>query len=66
MEMRAASEVDHLFPTAWLHASRIRDRCSANQVANLADVDLGYEKYRDQRARARRIMFCVCALKARY
>jgi hypothetical protein len=36
--MRAASEAHHLFPTAWLHASGIRDRHLVNQVANLADV----------------------------
>ncbi len=36
--LRAASEVHHLFPEAWLHARGIRDRRQVNQVANLADV----------------------------
>ena len=36
--LRAASEVHHLFPEAWLHARGIRDRRRVNQVANLADV----------------------------
>lgn len=36
--LRAASEVHHLFPEAWLHAHGIRDRRSINQVANLADT----------------------------
>lgn len=36
--LRAASEVHHLFPEAWLHARRIRDRRHVNQVANLADT----------------------------
>jgi len=35
---RAASEIHHLFPEAWLHARGIRDRRRVNQVANLADV----------------------------
>jgi hypothetical protein len=33
-----ASEVHHLFPTAWLNMNKIRDRRRQNQVANLADV----------------------------
>jgi hypothetical protein len=36
--LRAASEVHHLFPEAWLHAHGIRDRRRINQVANLADT----------------------------
>ena len=36
--LRAASEVHHLFPEAWLHARGIRDRRLVNQVANLADT----------------------------
>ena len=36
--LRAASEVHHLFPEAWLHARGIRDRRRVNQIANLADV----------------------------
>jgi hypothetical protein len=36
--VRAASEVHHLFPEAWLHARGIRDRRRVNQVANLAHV----------------------------
>ncbi|MCA1563197.1 MAG: DUF262 domain-containing protein [Acidobacteria bacterium] len=36
--LRAASEVHHLFPEAWLHARGIRDRRHVNQVANLADT----------------------------
>ena len=36
--MRAASEVHHLFPEAWLQGRGIRDRRRINQVANLADV----------------------------
>jgi hypothetical protein len=36
--LRAASEVHHLFPEAWLHARGIRDRRRINQVANLSDV----------------------------
>jgi hypothetical protein len=36
--LRAASEVHHLFPEAWLHGRGIRDRRRINQVANLADV----------------------------
>lgn len=36
--LRAASEVHHLFPEAWLHARGIRDRRVVNQVANLADT----------------------------
>jgi len=35
---RAANEVHHLFPVAWLHAQGVRDRRRINQVANLADV----------------------------
>jgi hypothetical protein len=35
---RAASEVHHLFPDAWLNARGIRERRHINQVANLADV----------------------------
>ncbi len=35
---RAASEVHHLFPVAWLYARGIRERRRVNQVANLADV----------------------------
>jgi len=35
---RAASEVHHLFPVAWLHSRGIRERRQVNQVANLADV----------------------------
>jgi hypothetical protein len=35
---RAASEVHHLFPQAWLYARGIRERRRVNQVANLADV----------------------------
>jgi hypothetical protein len=36
--LRAASEVHHLFPEAWLHSRGIRDRRLVNQVANLADT----------------------------
>ncbi len=36
--LRAASEVHHLFPEAWLHSRGIRDRRVVNQVANLADT----------------------------
>jgi hypothetical protein len=36
--LRAASEVHHLFPEAWLHGRGVRDRRRINQVANLADV----------------------------
>jgi hypothetical protein len=36
--LRAASEVHHLFPEAWLHARGIRGRRRVNQVANLADT----------------------------
>jgi len=35
---RAASEVHHLFPVAWLYTRGIRERRRVNQVANLADV----------------------------
>jgi hypothetical protein len=35
---RAASELHHLFPEAWLHERGIRDRRRVNQVANLADT----------------------------
>jgi hypothetical protein len=35
---RAASEVHHLFPHAWLQSRGINDRRQINQVANLADV----------------------------
>jgi hypothetical protein len=35
---RAASEVHHLFPEAWLNARGIRERRRIHQVANLADV----------------------------
>ncbi len=35
---RAASEIHHLFPVAWLHSQGIRERRRQNQVANLADV----------------------------
>jgi hypothetical protein len=35
---RAASEVHHLFPEAWLRARGIREHRRINQVANLADV----------------------------
>ena len=36
--LRAASEVHHVFPEAWLHSRGIRDRRLVNQVANLADT----------------------------
>jgi uncharacterized protein (DUF433 family) len=36
--LRAASEVHHLFPEAWLNSQGIRDRRLVNQVANLADT----------------------------
>ena len=36
--LRAANEVHHLFPEAWLHGHGIRDRRLVNQVANLADT----------------------------
>lgn len=36
--LRAASEVHHLFPEAWLHGQGIRERRVVNQVANLADT----------------------------
>lgn len=35
---RAAGEVHHLFPVAWLFSHGVRDRRRQNQVANLADV----------------------------
>lgn len=35
---RAASEMHHLFPKAWLHNHGITERRKVNQVANLADV----------------------------
>lgn len=35
---RAASELHHLFPVAWLSAQGVRERRQVNQVANLADV----------------------------
>jgi hypothetical protein len=35
---RAASEMHHLFPKAWLREQGIEDRRRINQVANLADV----------------------------
>lgn len=35
---RAASEIHHLFPQAWLHGRGVRERRSVNQVANLAEV----------------------------
>jgi hypothetical protein len=35
---RAASEVHHLFPQAWLHTQGIRNRRDVNQVANMADT----------------------------
>jgi len=35
---RAANEVHHLFPVAWLNSQGVRDRRQINQVANLADV----------------------------
>jgi hypothetical protein len=35
---RAAIEIHHLFPQAWLGSLKIRDRRKINQVANLADV----------------------------
>lgn len=35
---RAASEMHHLFPKAWLHDRGITERKKVNQVANLADV----------------------------
>lgn len=35
---RAASEMHHLFPKAWLHDHGITERKKVNQVANLADV----------------------------
>lgn len=35
---RAASELHHLFPKAWLQAHGVRERRLINQVANLADA----------------------------
>src|SRR5262249_31389003 len=35
---RAACEVHHLFPEAWLHSRGVHERRRVNQVANLADV----------------------------
>jgi hypothetical protein len=35
---RAASEMHHLFPKAWLQAHGVEERRRINQVANLADV----------------------------
>lgn len=35
---RAAVEIHHLFPTAWLQSKGVRDRRQINQVANFADV----------------------------
>lgn len=35
---RAASEMHHLFPKAWLHDRGITERKKVNQVANLADA----------------------------
>lgn len=35
---RAASEMHHLFPQAWLQMREIRERRRVNQVANFADV----------------------------
>lgn len=37
---RAASEIHHLFPRAWLNAKGISERRKINQVANFADVGL--------------------------